>query len=310
MRYTQKFGEYFDASLAVESPQNGRWNLNVNSANPLEGETGEVPMVEGKLRYEQDLYGKAGWYGKPRGFYVGLGGGWFLTRSAFATNPYAGGYFTFGQQNYFAPAIGANLTVPNSYQNHWLALIENFTPIIPTTTKSLAGTMSLAQQWWIGQGVSAWRADLPANDRYYTYNGGANVAGNPLSYTQSFIKRYGGWLQLQYYWTEEIYTNINGGFEQAFGFTGNKTNNFLATAAGTGFTGQPGFVYLNGAGIDPINNSFRVGITQWYRPVAAVKFALQYSYFQNNFFQYTTVGTNTTNKGNCHTIFANAWYLF
>ena len=77
VRYTQKFADYFDASLAIEAPQNGRWGLNVNSADPLEGETSEVPMVEAKLRYEQDLYGKAGWYGKPRGFYVGLGGGWF-----------------------------------------------------------------------------------------------------------------------------------------------------------------------------------------------------------------------------------------
>ena len=60
VRYTQKFGEYFDASLEIGSPQNGRWGLNVNSADPLEGEISEVPMVEGKLRYEQDLYGKAG----------------------------------------------------------------------------------------------------------------------------------------------------------------------------------------------------------------------------------------------------------
>ena len=51
------------------------------------------------------------------------------------------------------------------YHDHWLFLIENFTPIIPTVTKSLAGTLGLAHQWWIGQGVSAWRLDLPGNDR-------------------------------------------------------------------------------------------------------------------------------------------------
>ena len=39
-----------------------------------------MPMVEAKVRFEQDLYGKAAWYGKPRGFYVGLGGGYFRTR--------------------------------------------------------------------------------------------------------------------------------------------------------------------------------------------------------------------------------------
>jgi hypothetical protein len=44
--------------------------------------------------------------------------------------------------------------------------------------------------------------------------------------------------------------------------------------------------------------------------VAAVKFALQYTYFRNNFFQNTTVGSKTTNVGDMHAIFANAWYLF
>ena len=31
VRYTQKFGDAFSASVAIESPQNGRWGLNVNS---------------------------------------------------------------------------------------------------------------------------------------------------------------------------------------------------------------------------------------------------------------------------------------
>ena len=47
----------------------------------MEGETSETPMVEAKLRFEQDLYGKAGWYGKPRAFYVGLGAGYFRSRN-------------------------------------------------------------------------------------------------------------------------------------------------------------------------------------------------------------------------------------
>jgi hypothetical protein len=315
VRFTQKFAEYFDASLEVGSPQNGRWGINTNSAWSNEGEFSEAPMVEGKVRYEQDLYGKAGWYGKPRGFYVGVGAGWFLSANS-TTNPYAL-YNTLGNGTYFPatatnPFVGQalNVTVPTSKANHWLVLIENFTPIIPTVSKSLAGTMSLAHQWWIGQGVSAWRLDLPANDRYYTFNGvGNNTAANPLSYSQQFIKRYGGWAQLQYYWTEEIYTNANFGFEQAFGFNGMKTDNFLATQLAA-FAGQPGYVYLNGTGIDPVRSSWRAGITQWYRPVAAVKFALQYTYMRSNYFQYTTVGSNTTNNGNSHSILANAWYMF
>ena len=81
VRYTQKFGNGFDGSIAICSPQNGRWGLDSDINNPSDGETSETPMVEAKLRFEQDLYGKAGWYGKPRAFYVGLGAGYFRSRN-------------------------------------------------------------------------------------------------------------------------------------------------------------------------------------------------------------------------------------
>ncbi len=74
-----------NASLAIESPQNGRWGINLDTNNQLEGETSETPMVEAKVRFEQDLYGKAAWYGKPRGFYVGLGTGYFRSRNQAGT---------------------------------------------------------------------------------------------------------------------------------------------------------------------------------------------------------------------------------
>ena len=31
VRYTQKFTDFFDGSIEIASPQNGRWGLNVNS---------------------------------------------------------------------------------------------------------------------------------------------------------------------------------------------------------------------------------------------------------------------------------------
>ena len=51
-------------------------------------------------------------------------------------------------------------------------------------------------------------------------------------------------------------------------------------------------------------------MTQWYRPVAAVKFALQYTYQRVNYFQNTTVGSNTSKVGQNHNLMANAWYMF
>jgi hypothetical protein len=309
VRWTHKFNDFWNGSVEIASPQNGRWGLNVNSADPLEGELGEAPMIEGKIRFEKDIYGKGAWYGKPRGFYVGLGAGWFRSYNQGSNvSPYTA-WNTLGQNNFFAfnALLNAISRVNNKYNDHWIVQIENVTPIIPTYSKSLAGTLTLAHQWFIGQGLSAWRLDLPNNDRYYTFanrsNGGLN-----LDYKLNFIKRYGGHAQLQYYWTEEIYTNINFGFEKSFGFNGMRRNGFLAGFPGFFF--QPGYEYANGTAIDPINSSWRASITQWYRPVPAVKFALQYAYLRANYFQYTTIGSNATYYGNVHTVMANAWYMF
>jgi len=163
--------------------------------------------------------------------------------------------------------------------------------------------------------VSAWRLDLPGNDRYYSYTNPTNFGTN-LEYKLNLIQRYGGWLQLQYYWTEEIYTNVNAGFEKAFGFNGRKTDQYLNGWAGFN---SPYYTYAGGGGgagapiansIDPINSMWRASVTQWYRPVAAVKFALQYAYMKATYFNNTTVGSTTANQGNVHTLMANAWYMF
>jgi hypothetical protein len=307
VRYTQKFTDAFDASLAICSPQNGRWGLNVDQNNPNEGELSETPMFEAKARFEQDLYGKAAWYGKPRGFYVGLGGGYFRSRNQGNTAFAAATWQAMGVSapfvaNYAAQPFAMNIN-NTRYANHWLVILENFAPIIPTTSKNISGTMAFSHQWWVGQGVSAWRLDLPANDRYWGFNGFNGPAGI-RSYDYDFIKRWGGNAQLQYYWTNEIFTNVNFGFQKAFGF-GPGTDAALVNAANL-----KGSVYGTALGYDPVKMAWRASITQWYRPVSAVKFALQYAFMQTDYFQRTTVGSQVSNTGYNHSVMANAWYMF
>ncbi|MBM4286619.1 MAG: hypothetical protein FJ135_00470 [Deltaproteobacteria bacterium] len=349
VRYTQKFLDYFSTSLAISHPISGRWGLNLDATNPLEGETSETPMLEAKFRYEQDLYGKAAWYGKPRPFYVGIGMGYLRTRNTpqrfvnsrsqnyivdptiptppgtQAMVPVAGtavatnNFNTLGNSNFQNPNIATpgaflapvgplaqnitnNLTMNARnmrYHDHWLFLIENFTPIIPTVTQNLAGSLGLAHQWWVGQGLSAWRLDMPGADRYFNFAQLTPGVANSFDYDMTFIKRYGGWAQLQYYFTNEIFTNVNFGFEKAFGFDGSR--NIAAPG---------GFNYANPVGNDPVSSTWRVGVTQWYRPVAALKFGLQYTYLQTRYFQYTTVGTTRTNSGGNHSLMATGYFFF
>jgi hypothetical protein len=308
VRFTGKFGDGFSASLAIEEPASGRWGLNIDNFNPNEGESSEMPMVEAKIRYEKDLWGKAAYLGAPKGFYVALGAGYFNTRSQpigpLANIAGTSLWSTLGQTNFASPLASFNVN-KMSYRDHWLFTIENFLPIIPTTSKNLAGTLSFVHQWWVGQGVSAWRLNLPANDRYYLLSGGG-LALAGLTYDQNFMKMYGGWAQLQYYWKEDIYTNVNFGFEKAFGFNGRNRNSTLAAILPV----SSGYVYANPNGFDPVASDWRVGITQWYRPIAAVKFGAQYCYSQTTYFQYSTVGSGFTNHGGNHTLMANAWYFF
>ena len=78
-----------------------------------------------------------------------------------------------------------------------------------------------------------------------------SVNATSPNYDMTFIKRYGGWAQLQYYWKEEIYTNLNFGFENAFGGFNQATNASLTNLGGI-FAGQPGFAYANPVGFDPV----------------------------------------------------------
>lgn len=264
VRFTQKFLDGFSASVAIASPQSGRWGLNVDGSNPLEGENSETPMVEAKIRYEKDLWGKAGWYAKPRGFYAAVGGGWFRT--------------TTGRR-----ALGADL-VDHEYYNHWLALMEAFIPVIPTYGKDLAGTAAIATQWWIGQGVSAWRIDLPgAGDRYLVFD---NPTGLNRLY---FTKRWGGFVQANYYFTNQWYLNAIFGMQKGFGFDTN---------------------YVARAGYDPVKAAYRVSATLWYQPILPIKFGLQYSWMRTDYYRATQVASWTTDYGDAHGIMFSGFYFF
>ncbi len=46
----------------------------------LAGSSSETPQLQGKLAYEADLWGKAPFYGRPRGFVAQVTGAWQRTR--------------------------------------------------------------------------------------------------------------------------------------------------------------------------------------------------------------------------------------
>jgi len=89
------------------------------------------------------------------------------------------------------------------------------------------------------------------------------------------VKRWGGFVQLQYYFTNQWYVNLVYGINRAFDIDRGK---------------WLGDTNAN----DPFKTNQHVYACLWYRPIQALKFGLEYTYVRSDYFQATTVTSETT----------------
>jgi len=159
------------------------------NANPLEGQTSETPQLQAKISYEGDLWGKANFYGRPRGFTAQVVGGWQRSR-------YRG--------------FPAGILHEQQYLNNWCVQGTLFLPIIPTATKNLAGTASLTVQGYVGQGL-----DFLHND----FGGNSYIKFNPATglFDQYLQKTVGGYVLASYHFTNEWWMNTGVGWAANYG---------------------------------------------------------------------------------------------
>jgi hypothetical protein len=290
IRLSQKFKDVLTVSLALSEPMNGTsgttlvpdqftpGSLTAGVANPFTGESSETPRVTGRLLYSDDLWGKAPYFGAPRGFTARLASSW--QRSRFRA--FSGTGRVFGQDNFTTVAV---TQLDQQYLNQWIAEGSLFFPIIPTYTKELARTLSLTTQWYVGAGMDSVNEDVPASASYINRFSGIN-AGN-----RELLKRFGGFAQLQYYFTGSWYLNAVYGMSRAFGVN-------LGSWAGTTTSA------------DPVKFSQQYYLTLWYRPIQALKLGLEYSYVRSQYFQATTVGSRITDTGENHHLSMIALWFF
>jgi hypothetical protein len=304
IRLTQKFLGAWTASIAITEPDNGTWGLITDPNNRFEGETTETPRVEGRIKYEADLWGKAAFYGVPRGFSVRLAAFWERSRHRAAN--FGASWRTWGQDN-FVNVAGVNTAQRDQqYLDHWCVQGSMFIPILPTYSQNLAGTMSLLTQWYIGRGLAGVKADAPINDRFWRYTGfGTGAAGDPFQFDIDLVKRYGGFVQLQYYFNNEWYMNFVWGFNKAFGVE-NSTN----TVAGLNNQNFLTMNAFNAATGDPLKMNMMFDITLWYRPIQALKFGLSYVYARSEYMQRTTTASWITDTGENHRVQFAGFYFF
>jgi hypothetical protein len=285
IRFTQKFlGDWTVAAL-IGDPGTSTLNMNLGpyNANINSGQSAETPHIQGKIRYSHDWWGKAAYYGKPIPFTAQVVAG--FQRNVQRTQN-INTYSTFGEAN----ATGANFNVQNQYLCPWLVMGSLFIPVKPTHSANLAGTASILTQWWIGQGVNTF-GFTGVSGNLYKWN---NNFGGAQWYDAYLLKKFGGFVEGQYYFTNQWFVNLIYAVTKAYG-----VNRSRALLGGNRF-GANNMEW--GYQANEAQTIQEVHATLWYRPIQAIKFGLQYSYAAATYFQYRTsaavgiIPANPTNR--------------
>jgi hypothetical protein len=168
--------------------------------------------VVGRVKYDIDLWGKAAFWGTPRPLSLRVGAAWW--RERFRT--FTGTGRAFGENDYATSKTKTKTVGQRDQQNldHWMVEGSVFIPLIPTHTQNLAGTASLLTQWFVGAGLDGYFEDFPASSSYLEYKYSER---NYLWGDRMLMKRWGGFVQLQYYFTNQWYAQAVWGINRAFG---------------------------------------------------------------------------------------------
>jgi hypothetical protein len=284
IKLTQKFAGAWQVGAMVGEANSITNGQSYSGNDRLGGESTEAPQVQAQVQFQQDLYGKAAWYGNPLPFTAQLTGAW----QRGITQDTARGLLATGQDA-FTAFVG---NTRHQYHDPWALLGVLFIPVIPTHSANLAGTASLQTSWWVGQGVEAfgWTG---FGSQVFRWDG-VNAAGTNF-YDVNLMKRFGGQIQGQYYFTNQWFVTGAWGMSKAFGVGAFQTNAFAP--------GNRQNVF--GADTARAHNEFDLAL--WYRPIQAFKFGLQYAYNRTDWFQNQRSGgaatpSNITSIGEAHRI--------
>jgi hypothetical protein len=250
--------------------------------------------------YEQDLWGKAAFFSRPRGFTASVS--FAIQRMVYDSGVSAAR--TWGQNNYAASAI----VQQRDTMTPWMLQASLFIPVLPTQTQDLKGTASVQAQFYVGQGLRAFGNDLlGGNNSYWEFDAPANLGGfaNVPTYNRKLMKRYGGYIQGQYYFNNEWYLSYLYGFSKAYGVNRDR-NLWLQNVIGI----NNGYEFATAG--DPIKFIQEHDISLFYRPNANFKFGLSYVYLNQNYFQsndFSGAG-NPTTRGDSHRVQFAGWFFF
>ncbi|MFI5331101.1 MAG: hypothetical protein ACHQ2F_08715 [Desulfobaccales bacterium] len=296
IRLTQKFAGSWTVAGALVKPydpntaNDALWDGTTNptagqfqtASVGLPGQASETPQVQAKLAYEQDLWGKAPFFGRPRGFVAQLNGAWQRDRyRANQSGNAAQAAFTFGQNLYGAQGI---YQTSQQYLDPWMIQGTLFVPVLPTYSNNLAGSASISAQYFVGQGTSAFGGGRDQDNSWFDFSGIRNVNGAIQDcYTRKLMNQWGGYLQGQYWFTNEWYLTAIWSFIRDFGVDQSR-NAYLQSIGALATTANvAGYNYATTQ--DQVKLWSEYDLTLWYRPIEAFKFGLTYAFENTYYFQ-------------------------
>ncbi len=299
------------------------------AAAALLGQRSMMPQFQAQVIFEKDLYGKAAYAGRPRGFVADFGFG--IQHIQYMRGQLAGPA-TWGFNGF--DAIGARALVQKDTQTltPWCVQGTLFIPIIPTRTEKLAGTASITIQAQIGQGFSFYGNGTDGDNSFFVYDApafiGVPTLGNPnlngfpnfvnynqvVNYKRRLVSKYGGYIQGQYYFTEQWYVSGVYGFAKAYGVP--RGRNFGINPGGVAGTlassQDPGNLenYAYATSNDQSMFTQEAQINLFFVPQKNFKFGLGYSFMNTKYFQNTVIGSNDKINGYNHSVRFGGWFFF
>ena len=299
VRVTFKTGPWTFAGLMgaandeVDNPVNPVLNVNgvpwLPGTGTFLGQRAVIPQFGGQIEFEpKEWYGKAAFFGKPRGFVANVSAG--VQRSKY--DPGFANFATFGFNN---PGV-VGVTADGATLTPWKVQASLFIPVLTTKTEDLRNTASIQLQFYVGQGLRAFGNEIPGSNTYFEFDAPVFGGGfaNVLQYNRKLTKRYGGYAQAQYYFNNQWYVSYLFGFAKAYDVT-QDTNPFLVTVLN-----PSGRVWAGSANF--IRDIQEHDISLFYTPVKNFKFGLGYAYLKQTYSQITTFGSRESRDIHNHRV--------
>ncbi len=100
-----------------------------------------------------------------------------------------------------------------------------------------------------------------------------------LLYDRKLMNQFGGYLQGQYWFTNQWFVNVAWGLIRDYGIDAAPPASWPASGR------QPGWLQVRQQQRPGEAVAASIDLTLWYRPIEALKFGLQYSYERTDFLQ-------------------------